>query len=392
MPNFKAKKLKKLDLPFEKDGVKLLWKAQNEKTILILVLIEEQKFFLQIKKEQDEFIIKADKHSKPSKISYLQKSLEVFKENFCEEVFSESFKNKALPQKTTCIVNDFDELLVRLKNKKIFIEIGFGSGRHLLFQAKQNPEILMLGIEIYTPSLTQVAKLAKNYDNILLIQSDARLLMSVLSPNCVEKIFLHFPVPWEKKPHRRVVSEAFCKECARVLTKDGVFELRTDSFEYFDFTLKNFLEFQNPKFCIKKNENLEISSKYEDRWKRQNKNLYDLSVWNLNNLEEELSLEEPKLETLSFTKQSLINLQKKFNNQTFKEKDFFLHFQNFYKLDENALLLKISLGAFNKPEIAYLSLGQNLEFVFKKPFRTRENLKALKKLEQILYDKNLEFS
>ncbi len=94
----------------------------------------------------------------------------------------------------------------------------------------------------YNPALTQVAKLAKvqNVNNILLIQSDARLLLSVLKSKSVEKIFLHFPVPWDKKPHRRVIGKDFCKECARVLTQNGRFELRTDSFEYFNFTLEQF--------------------------------------------------------------------------------------------------------------------------------------------------------
>lgn len=392
MPNFKARKIKKLALPFEKDGVKLLWKVEDGNVTLIFTLVEEQKFFLQIKKEQNEFIIKVDKHSKPSNLSYLQRALKVFKENFCEELISESLRNKATLETTPCIVNDFDELLTRLKGRRIYLEIGFGSGRHLLFQAKKNPQILLLGVEIYTPSLTQVAKLARNYDNILLIQSDARLLMSVLDPNCVEKIFLHFPVPWDKKPHRRIVSKAFCEECARVLTKNGFFELRTDSLEYFDFTLRNFLEFQNPKFSLSKNENVEISSKYEDRWRGQNKNLYDLSVWNLQSPRDEFEVDVPNLEILSFTRQDLTHLREKLKNKTFKGEDFFLHFQNFYKLNDDNMLLKISFGAFNKPEKAYLILGRDLRFVFKKPFKTRENIKAMKKLKQILCDKNLEFS
>lgn len=61
----------------------------------------------------------------------------------------------------------------------------------MLYQAKENPNVLILGVEIYNPALTQVAKLAKaqNVNNILLIQSDARLLLSVLKSKSVEKIF-----------------------------------------------------------------------------------------------------------------------------------------------------------------------------------------------------------
>ncbi|MCE3577043.1 tRNA (guanosine(46)-N7)-methyltransferase TrmB, partial [Campylobacter jejuni] len=175
-----------------------------------------------------------------------QKALKIFKEGFCEDIINEAFglKNNALIEKTPFIVDNFNELLSRLQGK-IYIEIGFGSGRHLLYQAKENPNVLILGVEIYNPALTQVAKLAKaqNVNNILLIQSDARLLLSVLKSKSVEKIFLHFPVPWDKKPHRRVIGKDFCKECARVLTQNGRFELRTDSFEYFNFTLEQFLTF-----------------------------------------------------------------------------------------------------------------------------------------------------
>ena len=98
MPNFKAKSIKELSLPFEKDGVSFLFKAYNDKITLILTRVLEQSFFLQIKREKDVFIIKADKHSKPSKIGYLQKALKIFKENFCEGILNEAFglKNNAL--------------------------------------------------------------------------------------------------------------------------------------------------------------------------------------------------------------------------------------------------------------------------------------------------------
>ncbi|EAL6583384.1 tRNA (guanosine(46)-N7)-methyltransferase TrmB, partial [Campylobacter jejuni] len=281
MPNFKSKKIKEINLPCSKDDVEFLWLAKNDNVSLIYTKVQEESFFLQIKKAQNGFVIKGDKHTKPSKIGYLQKALKIFKEGFCEDIINEAFglKNNALIEKTPFIVDNFDELLSKLQGK-IYIEIGFGSGRHLLYQAKENPNVLILGVEIYNPALTQVAKLAKaqNVNNILLIQSDARLLLSVLKSKSVEKIFLHFPVPWDKKPHRRVIGKDFCKECARVLVQNGRFELRTDSFEYFNFTLEQFLTFPAPKFSLRKNENLEISSKYEDRWKKQEKNIYDLWV------------------------------------------------------------------------------------------------------------------
>lgn len=46
-------------------------------------------------------MIKGDKHTKPSKIGYLQKALKIFKEGFCEDIINEAFglKNNALIEK-----------------------------------------------------------------------------------------------------------------------------------------------------------------------------------------------------------------------------------------------------------------------------------------------------
>lgn len=375
-----------MNLPYSKDDVEFLWLAKNDNVSLIYTKVQEESFFLQIKKAQNGFVIKGDKHTKPSKIGYLQKALKIFKEGFCEDIINEAFglKNNALIEKTPFIVDNFDELLSRLQGK-IYIEIGFGSGRHLLYQAKENPNVLILGVEIYNPALTQVAKLAKaqNVNNILLIQSDARLLLSVLKSKSVEKIFLHFPVPWDKKPHRRVIGKDFCKECARVLVQNGRFELRTDSFEYFNFTLEQFLTFPAPKFSLRKNENLEISSKYEDRWKKQEKNIYDLWVWNFNQDCKNYELNEFNLSSVEFSREDLKKIEQNFKNITIKKDDFFLHFESIYKQDEN-LLLKVAFGAFNKPEHCYLHLDKTIDFAFKEPFKIQENIKAINELKEIL--------
>lgn len=375
-----------MNLPYSKDDVEFLWLAKNDNVGLIYTKVQEESFFLQIKKAQNGFVVKGDKHTKPSKIGYLQKALKIFKEGFCEDIINEAFglKNNALIEKTPFIVDSFDELLSRLQDK-IYIEIGFGSGRHLLYQAKENPNVLILGVEIYNPALTQVAKLAKaqNVNNILLIQSDARLLLSVLKSKSVEKIFLHFPVPWDKKPHRRVIGKDFCKECARVLVQNGRFELRTDSFEYFNFTLEQFLTFPAPKFSLRKNENLEISSKYEDRWKKQEKNIYDLWVWNFNQDCKNYELNEFNLSSVEFSREDLKKIEQNFKNITIKKDDFFLHFESIYKQDEN-LLLKVAFGAFNKPEHCYLHLDKTINFAFKEPFKIQENIKAVNELKEIL--------
>lgn len=388
MPNFKCKRLKKIQLPFKKDEVEFLWRASSKQVDLILVRFCEEEFFLQLSQDKinENFIIKGEKHFKPTCIGHLQKALLVFKEEFCEEIISEAvaLKNNRLLKEDVFIANDFQTLLDRLlAYESCFIEIGFGSGRHLLHQAKHNPQTLIIGVEVYTPALEQVAKLAKSQElsNVLLIKSDARELLSILPSNDIDKIFLHFPVPWDKKAHRRVMSEQFAKECLRVLKSKGSFELRTDSLMYFEFSVQSFLAFKQIKACFTKNEELSISSKYEDRWKKLEKDIYDLRV-----ICEQESTPRHILKEFKFTQLNQHNLNNfilNFKNTIYKGDDFFLHLENLYKLDEGAFVLKIVLGNFDSPKHCYLLLKDEVSFLCKAPFLTSFNLKALEKLQSL---------
>jgi tRNA (guanine-N7-)-methyltransferase len=100
----------------------------------------------------------------------------------------------------------------------------------------------------------------------------------MLPSNGCEQIFVHFPVPWDKKPQRRVISRSFLDESMRVLRVDGRLELRTDSDKYFWYALETFFSVPKVEVEVRKNEALEVTSKYEARWKRQEKDIYDVYV------------------------------------------------------------------------------------------------------------------
>lgn len=55
-------------------------------------------------------------------------------------------------------------------------------------------------------------------------------------------------------------------------------------------------------------------------------------------------------------------------------------------IKDDELIIKIAFGAFYKPEHVYIALNtQKIEFIFEQPFKTKENLKAIEKLREILY-------
>ncbi|MEA3498210.1 MAG: tRNA (guanosine(46)-N7)-methyltransferase TrmB [Campylobacterota bacterium] len=261
-------------------------------------------------------------------------------------------------------------------NKEIWVEVGFGSGVHLLHQAKQNPDKLVIGLEIHTPSIEQVLKQVKldNIENVLILNYDARLFLEFLDSNSVGRIFVHFPVPWDKKPHRRVMSVEFIEESLRVLKIDGTLELRTDSPNYFEYSSGLLDHFKDYPSTIEKNKDLAVTSKYEARWKRQAKDIWDVTIVSNKNSSEVIldgDFSFSHIEDMDRLKERIKA------TETIKDK-FLVHFENIYEIDtvENkGLLVKVTFGSFNRPVTKYIIIQNNEARYFQgDPIKTKVNL------------------
>ncbi|MGP1485112.1 MAG: tRNA (guanosine(46)-N7)-methyltransferase TrmB [Campylobacter sp.] len=388
MPNFITSKINQSPYKSVQSNISFDWVAYGRNVNLIFTCAHGEKFFLLTKKRDEKsYVVKGEKLTKPAKIGLLQKALVEFKQSNCSEIVSEAIavKNTHLID-TNSPVKNVSEILEILNSKKwskIFIEIGFGSGRHLLFQARQNSDILVVGIEVYKPSIEQVAKLAisENLANVALINTDARLFLSLIASNSIDKIFLHFPVPWDDAPHRRVVSSNFVNEANRVLKVGANFELRTDSRAYADYCILNFMDLQNAKLQIFKNRNLAVSSKYEDRWKRQKKDIYDV-IFSCDEVNDELNLPQRFEFDQGYDTKAIIENFKSF---TRKFDDYFLHIEEIFIKNDDEILLRVAYGAFFQPEHFYVLVSQNsCEYFIKRPLITRQNLKAHVALKEYL--------
>lgn len=418
MPNFIAKKARVDSLPREKNGVKFKQIFIGRACDLILCECEESEFFITLKPKNNSFVIKGEKLTRPAKIGLLQNALHEFKGEFCDEIISEAFaiSPNSLIKKETPIKSEseiltfinenlqakFDEISSENSNAKfihIRLEIGFGSGRHILYQASNNPDVFFIGIEIYKPAIEQVAKLAiaQNLNNIALLNCDARTFLQMLDSNSLDKIYLHFPVPWDDAPHRRVISYEFLQECERVLRKGGIFELRSDSENYVKFALEKMMDFPCARVNIVKNEDLNITSKYEERWKRQQKDIYEVKFECVDDKAQE------KLEfDFSFGRYDATKIAQNFRNETLKFDDFFVHFEDIFyarNLDENReishkilsnfkeneIFIKVSFGSFNAPTSHFILITDEIcEYYFKFPLKTKANAKAHEKIKEYL--------
>ena len=337
MPNFITQSVSLPRLPIKLGETEFLETARGRNLTLVRTKSFDSEFFITLKPSGDKVIVKGEKITKPAKIGHLQRALEIFKERFCGRIISQAFayKDSSLTEKTPLILdeNEILSLVKSSKFNKIFIEIGFGSGRHLLHQARSNQDALLIGIEIYKPAIEQVAKLAirEGLQNIALIATDARVLLSLLPAGCLQRVFLHFPVPWDDAPHRRVISDEFASQIARTLGLGGRFELRTDSEKYFLYAMQKLSPYVQRKageISHFKNRNATVASKYEDRWRKMDKDIYDLIYEN-----KTAGLGEPQQFEMEFLKFDAAAIARNFKNSTFKGEDFFVHFEEIFYFD-----------------------------------------------------------
>lgn len=388
MPHLHIKEFKTIDLPQTKNGVRFNFMANNvnhrdEK--LISVSVDGDEFFLLVQDEEHKHLLKSDKLTRPAAIFNVHKALLAYAEIAGLEVLASNVpfaqKNMHLQEITALkSINYFASHFPT--DKELRIEVGFGSGRHLLHQAITNPDLLFIGIEIHGPSIEQVLKQIsiQKIENILILDYDARLFMELVPSNLVDKIYVHFPVPWDKKPHRRVISTTFIEEARRVLKVEGRLELRTDSENYYAYSYETFIAFPKTILHINKNREIAISSKYEDRWKKMQKNIYDVSMINeeeseLLNIEGDFCFDEVNLAVDAML--ALHGTTKKFENG-------FIHFERAYSLDDG-VMLRVSMGSFDRPEHLYLLVnGKKAKYFDNLPLKSRSNLNAHSYLNEVL--------
>ncbi|RZV18997.1 tRNA (guanosine(46)-N7)-methyltransferase TrmB [Aliarcobacter butzleri] len=395
MPHIVFEKNELLKTPSIKDGVSFEFIAKSynftstprRDEYKIAVKDQDKDFLLSIKPKDDDLMIKSDKVTRLSPVSLIKKALNYYVElNNSKILFSNTNNLQAKKELKNEYLKDINYFVDDFKtDKEIQIEIGFGSGRHLLHQAKSNPNIQFIGLEIHYPSIEQLLKQLEiqNITNVLVVNYDARLFMEFIESNKVGRIFVHFPVPWDKKPHRRIYSNEFVNEALRVLKIGGTLELRTDSRKYFDFCTQVLTNLPKGRITIDINKDLAVSSKYEDRWKKQGKNIYDvvLEAWNE---DENINL------NYDFSFNFEANFNKIINSipkKSMIEKNFFVHIEEIYTILEkdNSGLIKITMGNFDRPVTKYILIeNKRISYYQGNPLPTSANIDAHKKLIEIL--------
>ncbi len=117
-----------------------------------------------------------------------------------------------------------------------WLEIGFGGGEHLAWQAAHHPDVGLIGCEPFVNGVVGALGhlQAAGSTNVRLWPDPAAALLETLPAAAFERVFLLFPDPWPKIRHhkRRFVQRANLDRLAALLVDGGEFRVATDDADY----------------------------------------------------------------------------------------------------------------------------------------------------------------
>jgi tRNA (guanine-N7-)-methyltransferase len=134
--------------------------------------------------------------------------------------------------------------------RELWLEVGFGAGEHLVWQAEHHSDIGLIGAEPYEMG---VAKLLTKLEeaplnNVRIYEGDGREIIENLPDASLGRFFLLFPDPWPKTRHhkRRFLQMAMLDQLARVLKPGAELRFATDDKSYLPYALERLLA--HPEF------------------------------------------------------------------------------------------------------------------------------------------------
>ena len=125
--------------------------------------------------------------------------------------------------------------------KSCHLEVGFGDGEHLIWQAENNPDIQFIGADPYINGVVKLLKkiTERGIKNIKIFPEDTRFLLDEMPQNILDRIYVLFPDPWPKTKHhrRRIISHETLDFFAHALKPSGELRIGTDDPAYLNWIL-----------------------------------------------------------------------------------------------------------------------------------------------------------
>ncbi|MGF1502395.1 MAG: tRNA (guanosine(46)-N7)-methyltransferase TrmB [Paracoccaceae bacterium] len=126
--------------------------------------------------------------------------------------------------------------------RRVWLEIGFGGGEHMVAEAAAHPEVGILGCEAFVNGVAMLLSAIERagVSNLRVHPGDARDMLDVLPAGAIARVYLLYPDPWPKKRHwkRRFVNAGNLDALARVMAPGAELRVATDIEDYVRHSLE----------------------------------------------------------------------------------------------------------------------------------------------------------
>ena len=157
--------------------------------------------------------------------------LKRFKEN---ETFANVFQptRKELVNQNYALKGNWNATYFKNSNPLV-LELGCGKGEYSVALAQKYPNKNFIGIDIKGARFWRGAKTAieKNIPNVAFIRTQIELIDCVFAENEIDEIWITFPDPQikYKRTKHRMTNSVFLQKYKKILKKEGIVNLKTDS-------------------------------------------------------------------------------------------------------------------------------------------------------------------
>jgi len=138
-------------------------------------------------------------------------------------------------------------------NQETWLEIGFGYGEHLIWQAENNPSVEIIGCEPFLNgvSVCMLGLIEKDIKNAHIWPDDARKVLNQLPENSISRLFVLHPDPWHKKRHhkRRFIQKEMLDQFSKIMKNGGILRMASDHHGVAEWMRDKALEHPNFEQC-----------------------------------------------------------------------------------------------------------------------------------------------
>ena len=131
------------------------------------------------------------------------------------------------------LIESYEDICREKTNfSKLILEIGFGNGENIISLAKDNPDTLFIGSEVYLAGIGYLIGEIQDLglENIRINTGDIRLLIEQVEESIFDDVLIICPDPWPKARHhkRRLIKADFLELVHPIIKDKGELFISTD--------------------------------------------------------------------------------------------------------------------------------------------------------------------